>query len=52
MDEPFSVDLPGPPLPGGLYRLEASLLVYPANHLPDSPPLQGRRASGALIQVA
>jgi len=52
MDEPFSVDLAGPPLPCGLYRLEASVLVYPANHLPDSPPLQGRRACGALIQVA
>jgi helix-hairpin-helix protein len=51
-DEPFSVDLVGPPLPCGLYRLEANVLIYPANHRPDSEPLQGRRASGPLIQVA
>ena len=52
IDEPFSVELAGPPLPRGLYRLEASLLVYPTNHAPGSQPLQGRQASGALIQVA
>jgi len=52
IDEPFSVELAGPPLPRGLYRLEASVLVYPTNHAPGSHPLQGRQASGALIQVA
>lgn len=52
IDEPFSVELVGPPLPRGLYRLEASVLVYTTDHAPDAQPLQGRRASGALIQVA
>jgi hypothetical protein len=52
VDEPLSVELAGPPLPRGLYRLEARVLIYPADHAPDSQPLQGRRASGAPIQVA
>jgi hypothetical protein len=52
VDEPLSVELPGEPLPRGLYRPEATVLIYPTNHTPDSPPLQGRRASGAPIQVA
>jgi hypothetical protein len=51
VDEPLSVELTGEPLPRGLYRPEATVLIYPANHAPDSQPLQGRRASGALIQV-
>jgi hypothetical protein len=50
--EPLSVELTGEPLPRGLYRSEATVLIYPTNHAPDSEPLQGRRASGALIQVA
>jgi len=50
--EPLAVELTGGPLPRGLYRPEAAVLIYPANHAPDSEPLQGRRASGALIQVA
>ena len=50
--EPLSVELTGEPLPRGLYRPEATVLIYPAKHAPDSEPLQGRRASGALIQVA
>jgi hypothetical protein len=52
VDEPLSVELTGEPLPRGLYRPEATVLIYPTNHAPDSPPLQGRRASGAPIQVA
>jgi len=50
--EPLPVELTGGPLPRGLYRTEATVLIYPTNHAPDSEPLQGRRASGALIQVA
>jgi hypothetical protein len=50
--EPLSVELTGGPLPRGLYRPEATVLIYPTNHAPDSEPLQGRRTSGALIQVA
>jgi hypothetical protein len=52
VDEPLSVELAGPPLPRGLYRLEATVLIYPADHAPDSEPLQSRRTSGALIEVA
>jgi hypothetical protein len=52
VDEPLSVELTGEPLPRGLYRPEATVLIYPTKHAPDSGPLQGRRASGALIQVA
>ena len=52
VDEPLSVELTGEPLPRGLYRPEATVLIYPTKHAPDSEPLQGRRASGALIQVA
>jgi hypothetical protein len=52
VDEPLSVELTGEPLPRGLYRPEATVLIYPTRHAPDSEPLQGRRASGALIQVA
>ena len=28
------------------------MLIYPTSHAPDSEPLHGRQASGALIQVA
>jgi hypothetical protein len=52
VDEPLSVELTGEPLPRGLYRPEATVLIYPTRHAPDSEPLQGRRASGTLIQVA
>ena len=51
VDEPLSVELTGGPLPRGLYRPEATVLIYRTNHAPDSEPLQGRRASGSLIQV-
>jgi predicted flap endonuclease-1-like 5' DNA nuclease len=52
VDEPLAVELTGEPLPRGLYRPEATVLIYPANHDRGSQPLRGRRASGALIQVA
>jgi predicted flap endonuclease-1-like 5' DNA nuclease len=51
VDEPLPVELTGRPLPRGLHRLEASVLIYPAGHTPGSQPLLSRRASGALIQV-
>jgi hypothetical protein len=52
VDEPLLVELTGEALPRGLYRPEATVLIYPTNHAPDSEPLQGRRSWGALIQVA
>jgi hypothetical protein len=50
--EPLSVELAGQPLPRGLYRLEATVLIYPADHTRDSQALHSRRRSGALVQVA
>jgi hypothetical protein len=52
VDEPLPVELTGPPLPRGLYRLEATVRIYPAGHAPESQPLESRRASGSVIQVS
>jgi hypothetical protein len=51
-DEPVSVELTGPPLPTGLYRLVATVAVYPADHRPEAEPFYRRDASGNLVQVA
>ena len=50
--EPLPVELTGPPLPRGLYRLEATVAIYPADHTRDSQPLHSRRTTGAFVQVA
>ena len=50
--EPLSIEPTGPPLPRGLYRLETAVLIYPADHTSDSPPLYSCHVSGELIQVA
>ena len=52
MDEPLSVELTGPPLPRGLYRIEATVRIYPAGHAPESQPLESLRVSGSVIQVS
>jgi hypothetical protein len=52
IDEPLSVELTGRPLPTGLYRLVATVGIYPVGHTPKSRPLSSRRALGELIQVA
>jgi hypothetical protein len=49
--EPFLVDLTGPPLSHGLYRLEAAVHIYSTGHAPDSRPLHSRPVLGELIQV-
>ncbi len=49
--EPLSVDLTGPPLPRGLYRLEATVLIYPTDHAPDAQPIHSRSVLGELIQI-
>jgi len=51
VDEPLSVELAGRLLPRGLYRLVATVVIYPAGHTPESQPLYSRRALGQLIQV-
>jgi hypothetical protein len=50
--EPLPVELAGLPLPRGLYRLEATVAVYPAGHAGGSKPLHSRRTTGAFVQVA
>jgi hypothetical protein len=50
--EPLPVELAGPPLPRGLYRLEATVAIYPAHHTRDSKPLHTRRTTGAFVEVA
>jgi hypothetical protein len=50
--EPLPVELAGPPLPRGLYRLEAAVAIYPADHTRDSKPLHSRGKTGAFVQVA
>ena len=50
--EPLPVELAGPPLPRGLYRLEAAVAIYPPDHTRDSKPLHSRRTTGAFVQVA
>jgi Helix-hairpin-helix domain len=52
VNEPVSVELIGPPLPLGLYRLIATVTVYPADHTPQAQPLYRRGASGDLMQIA
>ena len=51
-DEPLSVELTGPPLRPGLYRLAATVAVYPGDHPPEAEPFYRRDALGDLIQVA
>ncbi len=50
--ESRSVQLTGPPLPRGLYRLQAAVHIYPTGHTLDSQPLHSRHLLGELIQVA
>jgi len=49
--DPVSVDVTGPALPADLYRLLATVEIYPANHSPEEPPLYQVRASGDLMRV-
>jgi len=52
IDDPVSVELTGPPLPPGLYRLVVTVVLYAAGHAPEAQPLYSRGASGDLMQVA
>jgi hypothetical protein len=49
--DPVSVEVTGPALPADLYRLLATVEIYPANHSPEEPPLYRMRASGDLMRV-
>jgi hypothetical protein len=47
-----SVEVTGPALPLGLYRLVVTVEIYPADHSPEEPPFYRKRASGDLMRVA
>jgi hypothetical protein len=49
--EPVSVEVTGPALPADLYRLVATVDIYPADHSPEEPSLYQKRASGDLMRV-
>jgi hypothetical protein len=50
--DPVSVEVTGPALPTDLYRLVATVDIYPADHSPGEPSLYQKRASGDLMRVA
>jgi len=50
--DPVSVEVTGPALPTDLYRLVATVDIYPADHSPDEPSLYQKRASGDFMRVA
>jgi Helix-hairpin-helix domain len=52
VSDPLSVEVPGRALPVGLYRLVATVDIYPAGHSPKQQPLHRQSASGDLMGVA
>jgi hypothetical protein len=50
--DPVSVEVTGPALAADLYRLVATVDIYPADHSPEDPPVYRMRASGDLMRVA
>lgn len=52
VSDALSVEVAGPPLPAGLYRLLVTVDIYPAGHALQDPPLDSRAVSGDLLQVA
>jgi hypothetical protein len=51
VSDPVSVEMTGPALPADLYRLVATVDIYPADHSPDEAPLYQKRVSGDLMRV-
>ena len=52
VSNPLSVEVAGPVPPTGLYRIVATVDIYPADHSSEERPLYSQGASGDLIQVA
>jgi hypothetical protein len=50
--DPVTVEVTGPLLPADLYRLAATVDIYPADHSPEEPPIYRTRASGDLMRVS
>jgi hypothetical protein len=51
IDQPVALELAGPPLPQGIYRLEAMINIYARRHRPAGIPLDHRQVLGDLIHV-
>jgi len=52
VSDPLSVEVAGPALPVGQYRLVATVEIYTAGHSPEEAPLYSQGVSGDLMQVA
>jgi hypothetical protein len=52
VSDPLSVEVVGPALPVGHYRLVATVEIYTAGHSPEEPPLHSQGVSGDLMRVA
>ena len=52
VSDPLSVEVTGPALPAGQYRLVATVEIYPAGHSREEPPLHSHGVSGDLMRVA
>jgi hypothetical protein len=52
VNDPLSLELTGPPLPPGLYRLVVAVVIYQAGHSAEDQPLHSLGANGDLLQVA
>lgn len=51
VSDPVSVEVTGPALPADLYRLVATVDIYPADHSPEERPVYQKRVSGDLMRV-
>jgi hypothetical protein len=49
--DPISAEVTGPALPADLYRLQATVEIYPADHSPEEQPLYRMRATGDFMRV-
>jgi hypothetical protein len=52
INEPVALELAGPPLPPGIYRLEARVVIYGHGHQPGDRPLGRNHVLGDLVHVA
>jgi hypothetical protein len=50
--EPLAVEVAGPALPPGLYRLVVAVDIYPTGHATEEPALYTSGASGDLLKIA
>jgi len=51
IDRPVTLELAGPPLPPGIHRLEATVIIYGHRHEPGDRPLGRHHVLGELVHV-